>query len=117
METKFMNAMSNETRYNRSHYSCGVPPADSLHMYRDAVTGDIPWPGALLGLSTLGLYTWDQDQVIFISVSDLINCFKKNLQSCLLYELNYMDLMATRSINQIKLLCMNVSSFVRYFCL
>lgn len=65
METKFMNAMSNETRYNRSHYSCGVPPADSLHMYRDAVTGDIPWPGALFGLSTLGLYTWDQDQVIF----------------------------------------------------
>lgn len=77
METKFMNAMSNETRYNRSHYSCGVPPADSLRMYRDAVTGDIPWPGAILGLSTLGLYTWDQDQVIFISVSDLNNCFKK----------------------------------------
>uniref|UniRef100_A0A8W8LAM0 Sodium/glucose cotransporter 4 n=1 Tax=Magallana gigas TaxID=29159 RepID=A0A8W8LAM0_MAGGI len=64
METKFMNAMSNETRYNRSHYSCGVPPTDSLHMYRDAVTGDIPWPGAILGLSTLGLYTWDQDQII-----------------------------------------------------
>nr|XP_034300162.1 sodium/glucose cotransporter 4-like isoform X2 [Crassostrea gigas] len=64
METKFMNAISNETRYNRSHYSCGVPPADSLHIFRDAVTGDIPWPGALLGLSTLGLYTWDQDQII-----------------------------------------------------
>ncbi|XP_078323601.1 sodium/glucose cotransporter 4-like isoform X3 [Crassostrea virginica] len=64
METKFMNAVSNETRFNRSHYSCGVPPSDSLHIFRDAVTGDIPWPGALLGLSTLGLYTWDQDQII-----------------------------------------------------
>lgn len=63
METKFMNAMSNETRYNRSYYSCGVPPADSFHIFRDAVTGDIPWPGALLGLSTLGLYGWGQDQV------------------------------------------------------
>nr|XP_022321247.1 sodium/glucose cotransporter 4-like isoform X2 [Crassostrea virginica] len=64
MEIKFMNAVSNETRFNRSHYSCGVPPSDSLHIFRDAVTGDIPWPGALLGLSTLGLYTWDQDQII-----------------------------------------------------
>lgn len=64
METKFMNAMSNETRYNRSYYSCGVPPADSFHIFRDAVTGDIPWPGALLGLSTLGLYGWGQDQII-----------------------------------------------------
>lgn len=65
MEIKFMAAMSNETLYNRTFFKCGVPPADSLHIFRDAVTGDIPWTGALLGLSTLGLYTWDQDQVFY----------------------------------------------------
>ncbi|XP_062576317.1 sodium/glucose cotransporter 4-like [Saccostrea cucullata] len=64
METKFMAAMSNETLHNQTYYKCGVPPADSLHIFRDPVTGDIPWTGALLGLSTLGLYGWDQDQII-----------------------------------------------------
>ena len=79
METKFMNAVSNETRFNRSHYSCGVPPSDSLHIFRDAVTGDIPWPGALLGLSTLGLYTWDQDQVYSTLVLDNYFSYIKTL--------------------------------------
>lgn len=80
METKFMNAVSNETRFNRSHYSCGVPPSDSLHIFRDAVTGDIPWPGALLGLSTLGLYTWDQDQVYSTLVLDNYFCTNKKYE-------------------------------------
>ncbi|KAH9507892.1 hypothetical protein Btru_053133 [Bulinus truncatus] len=34
-----------------------------MHIWRDAVTGDIPWPGAVFGLTTLGLWNWCNDQL------------------------------------------------------
>lgn len=63
MQVKYMNAATNYTLNDTTFYQCGLPREDSFHIARDAVTGDIPWPGALLGLSTLGLYVWCQDQV------------------------------------------------------
>ncbi|KAH9507890.1 Sodium/glucose cotransporter 4 [Bulinus truncatus] len=35
-----------------------------MHIWRDAVTGDIPWPGAVFGLTTLGLWNWCNDQIM-----------------------------------------------------
>ncbi|KAK3099728.1 hypothetical protein FSP39_008619 [Pinctada imbricata] len=64
MEQKYMMAVSNQTLHNQSFFSCGMPRSDSFHIFRDPLSADIPWTGALLGLSTLGLYTWDQDQII-----------------------------------------------------
>jgi len=29
-----------------------------MHIFRDPSTGDIPWTGALTGLSVLGMYNW-----------------------------------------------------------
>ncbi|XP_005103846.1 sodium/glucose cotransporter 4 [Aplysia californica] len=35
-----------------------------MHVWRDPVTGDIPWPGALIGLTTVGIWVWCNDQLM-----------------------------------------------------
>ncbi|VDH92467.1 solute carrier family 5 (sodium/glucose cotransporter), member 9 [Mytilus galloprovincialis] len=64
MTEKYMHSAANYTIMNQSLYSCGMPREDSLHIFRSATTGDIPWTGALTGLSIMGLYVWCQDQLI-----------------------------------------------------
>ncbi|XP_053169626.1 sodium/glucose cotransporter 4 [Hemicordylus capensis] len=44
--------------------TCHLPRQDAFHMLRDPVTGDIPWPGLIFGLSVLALWCWCTDQVI-----------------------------------------------------
>ena len=63
MLDKYPLAAANYTLNNTDLYQCGLPRDDAFHIWRDATTGDIPWPGAVFGLSTLGLFTWCQDQV------------------------------------------------------
>uniref|UniRef100_G3TNS8 Sodium/glucose cotransporter 1 n=1 Tax=Loxodonta africana TaxID=9785 RepID=G3TNS8_LOXAF len=43
---------------------CYTPRADSFHIFRDPLSGDIPWPGLIFGLSILALWYWCTDQVI-----------------------------------------------------
>ncbi|XP_049997295.1 sodium/glucose cotransporter 1 isoform X3 [Alexandromys fortis] len=43
---------------------CYTPRADSFHIFRDPITGDIPWPGLIFGLAILTLWYWCTDQVI-----------------------------------------------------
>ncbi|KAF5929104.1 hypothetical protein HPG69_019124 [Diceros bicornis minor] len=43
---------------------CYTPRADSFHIFRDPLTGDLPWPGIIFGLSVLTLWYWCTDQVI-----------------------------------------------------
>ncbi|XP_004645555.1 sodium/glucose cotransporter 1 [Octodon degus] len=43
---------------------CYTPRADSFHIFRDPITGDIPWPGLVFGMSILTLWYWCTDQVI-----------------------------------------------------
>ncbi|XP_058495895.1 sodium/mannose cotransporter SLC5A10 isoform X2 [Solea solea] len=44
--------------------SCHLPREDAMHLFRDAVTGDLPWPGMTLGLTILATWYWCTDQVI-----------------------------------------------------
>ncbi|XP_066479358.1 sodium/glucose cotransporter 4 [Tiliqua scincoides] len=44
--------------------TCHLPRPDAFHMLRDPVTGDLPWPGLMFGLSVLALWCWCTDQVI-----------------------------------------------------
>ncbi|KFQ45477.1 Sodium/glucose cotransporter 4, partial [Nestor notabilis] len=44
--------------------TCHLPRADAFNLFRDPLTGDLPWPGLIFGLSVLGLWTWCTDQVI-----------------------------------------------------
>ncbi|CAN9504928.1 unnamed protein product [Ophioblennius macclurei] len=43
---------------------CYEPRADSFHLFRDAVTGDLPWPGLVFGLTIQAIWYWCTDQVI-----------------------------------------------------
>ncbi|XP_041370247.1 sodium/glucose cotransporter 4-like [Gigantopelta aegis] len=44
--------------------TCGKPREDAFHIFRDAVTGDQPWPGLLIQSSLGCLWYWCCDQVI-----------------------------------------------------
>uniref|UniRef100_A0A452FF57 Solute carrier family 5 member 4 n=1 Tax=Capra hircus TaxID=9925 RepID=A0A452FF57_CAPHI len=43
---------------------CYTPRGDSFHIFRDAVTGDIPWPGTIFGMTVVAVWYWCTDQVI-----------------------------------------------------
>ncbi|KAG7223942.1 hypothetical protein INR49_015198 [Caranx melampygus] len=44
--------------------SCYEPRPDSFHIFRNAITGDLPWPGLVFGLTIQALWYWCTDQVI-----------------------------------------------------
>ncbi|XP_042251196.1 sodium/glucose cotransporter 1 isoform X4 [Thunnus maccoyii] len=44
--------------------SCYEPRADSFHIFRDPITGDLPWPGLVFGLTIQATWYWCTDQVI-----------------------------------------------------
>uniref|UniRef100_A0A3Q3FL77 Sodium/glucose cotransporter 1 n=1 Tax=Kryptolebias marmoratus TaxID=37003 RepID=A0A3Q3FL77_KRYMA len=43
---------------------CFQPRADSFHIFRDPITGDLPWPGLVFGLTIQATWYWCTDQVI-----------------------------------------------------
>ncbi|XP_077165252.1 sodium/glucose cotransporter 1 [Paroedura picta] len=63
---KYMEAIpSNITIGNESiNPKCYEPRADSFHIFRNPISGDMPWPGLIFGLSILALWYWCTDQVI-----------------------------------------------------
>ncbi|KAM3827056.1 sodium/mannose cotransporter SLC5A10 [Vipera latastei] len=44
--------------------TCHLPRQDAMHLFRDPVTGDLPWTGMTLGLTVLATWYWCTDQVI-----------------------------------------------------
>ena len=60
MVEKYPDSMSNFTRY--SNTSCGRPEDDYMHLFRDPVSGDLPWPG-ILGVTINSIWYWCSDQV------------------------------------------------------
>ncbi|KAE8285141.1 Sodium/glucose cotransporter 1 [Larimichthys crocea] len=61
-QTSYMEAIP----LNRTNISadCYEPRADSFHIFRDAITGDLPWPGLVFGLTIQATWYWCTDQVI-----------------------------------------------------
>ena len=47
---------------------CYTPQGDSFHIFRDAVTGDIPWPGTIFGMTVVAVWYWCTDQVKCVCV-------------------------------------------------
>lgn len=43
---------------------CGLPPSDAFHLLRDPVTGSIPWPGNVVGITILSCWYFCSDQVL-----------------------------------------------------
>ncbi|XP_034736480.1 sodium/glucose cotransporter 4 [Etheostoma cragini] len=44
--------------------TCHLPRSDAFRLFRDPVSGDLPWPGLLFGLTVLSTWCWCTDQVI-----------------------------------------------------
>nr|XP_020727272.1 sodium/glucose cotransporter 1 isoform X2 [Odocoileus virginianus texanus] len=64
--TKYMNAIPTVTSYGNTTIKeeCYTPRADSFHIFRDPLKGDLPWPGLIFGLTIISLWYWCTDQVI-----------------------------------------------------
>ncbi|KAB5543788.1 hypothetical protein PHYPO_G00083650 [Pangasianodon hypophthalmus] len=62
LQDKYMQAIPSVV----GNYSenCYTPRADSFHIFRDALTGDMPWPGLIFGLTIQAGWYWCTDQVI-----------------------------------------------------
>ncbi|XP_074057184.1 solute carrier family 5 member 4-like isoform X4 [Macrotis lagotis] len=43
---------------------CYTPKADSFHLFQDPISGELPWPGILIGMNLVSLWYWCTDQVI-----------------------------------------------------
>lgn len=54
--------------------TCHLPRQDAMHLFRDAVTGDLPWPGMTLGLTILATWYWCSDQVHLHTYSRTNTC-------------------------------------------
>ncbi|KAM5237563.1 solute carrier family 5 member 4-like [Ctenodactylus gundi] len=63
---KYMNAIPSVIEGDNLTVNprCYTPQADSFHVFRDAVTADIPWPGLIIGVTILSIRYWCVDQVI-----------------------------------------------------
>ncbi|KAJ7400859.1 Sodium/glucose cotransporter 1 [Pitangus sulphuratus] len=63
---KYMEAIPSNTSYGGIEVDpkCYTPRQDAFHIFRDPVTGDLPWPGLVFGLSVLAMWYWCTDQVI-----------------------------------------------------
>ncbi|XP_012494865.1 PREDICTED: sodium/glucose cotransporter 4 isoform X2 [Propithecus coquereli] len=61
LEQRYRQAIPNATVPNTI---CHLPRPDAFHMLRDPVSGDIPWPGLIFGLTVLATWCWCTDQVI-----------------------------------------------------
>ncbi|XP_077130477.1 sodium/mannose cotransporter SLC5A10 [Ranitomeya variabilis] len=44
--------------------TCHLPRADAMHLFRNPVSGDLPWTGMTFGLTIIAAWYWCTDQVI-----------------------------------------------------
>ncbi|XP_078096847.1 sodium/mannose cotransporter SLC5A10-like isoform X2 [Mustelus asterias] len=61
LESVYLKAVPSKIIPNTT---CHLPRADAMHLFRDPVTGDLPWTGMIFGLSILATWYWCTDQVI-----------------------------------------------------
>ncbi len=57
---RYMSAVPSVTVDNTT---CHLPRSDAFHLFRDPVSGDLPWPGLVFGLTVLATWVWCMDQV------------------------------------------------------
>ncbi|XP_036618668.1 solute carrier family 5 member 4-like isoform X2 [Trichosurus vulpecula] len=63
---KYMKAIPSVITDNNVTLSpeCYMPKADSFHLFQDPITGELPWPGIIIGMNLVSLWYWCTDQVI-----------------------------------------------------
>lgn len=43
--------------------TCGIPNDNAMHVFRDPINSDLPWPGMIFGAIINSLWYWCTDQV------------------------------------------------------
>ncbi|XP_072125147.1 sodium/mannose cotransporter SLC5A10-like [Mobula birostris] len=61
LESVYLKAVPRKIIANTT---CHLPRADAMHLFRDPITGDLPWTGMIFGLTILATWYWCTDQVI-----------------------------------------------------
>ncbi|XP_078486654.1 sodium/glucose cotransporter 4-like [Ciona intestinalis] len=61
LEVAYMQAIP---KLRPANTTCGIPRADSFHVFRDPITGDLPWPGLTFGLTIIATWYFCTDQVL-----------------------------------------------------
>ncbi|XP_039928972.1 sodium/glucose cotransporter 4 [Hirundo rustica] len=61
LQEKYRTAIPKITVPNTT---CHLPRADSFNLFRDPITGDLPWPGLIFGLTVVAVWCWCTDQVM-----------------------------------------------------
>ncbi|KAI3368099.1 hypothetical protein L3Q82_007802 [Scortum barcoo] len=61
LEDRYMSAVPSVSVANTT---CHLPRSDAFHLFRNPVSGDLPWPGLVFGLTVLATWVWCMDQVI-----------------------------------------------------
>ncbi|XP_014726167.1 PREDICTED: sodium/glucose cotransporter 4 [Sturnus vulgaris] len=61
LQEKYRTAIPKITVPNTT---CHLPREDAFHLFRDPITGDLPWPGLVFGLTVVALWCWCTDQVM-----------------------------------------------------
>lgn len=64
--SRYPMAVPNVTVANTT---CHWPRSDAFQLMRDPITGDIPWPGLVFGLTVLSTWVWCTDQVTHVLTS------------------------------------------------
>ncbi|XP_005521350.2 PREDICTED: sodium/glucose cotransporter 4 [Pseudopodoces humilis] len=60
LQEKYFTAIPKITVPNTN---CHLPREDAFHLFRDPITGDLPWPALMFGLTVVALWFWCTDQV------------------------------------------------------
>ncbi|XP_064616975.1 sodium/mannose cotransporter SLC5A10-like [Liolophura sinensis] len=60
---KYMKAVPRVTTC-RNNLTAIFPRGDELHIFRDPIESDFPWPGTTIGLTPMAILAWCTDQVI-----------------------------------------------------
>ncbi|RXN38397.1 sodium glucose cotransporter 1 [Labeo rohita] len=63
LQDRYMTAIPSMVGVNISE-ECYTPRSDAFHLFRDPITGDLPWPGMIFGLTIQAIWYWCADQVI-----------------------------------------------------
>ncbi|RXN35970.1 sodium glucose cotransporter 1 [Labeo rohita] len=63
LQDRYMTAIPSMVGVNISE-ECYTPRSDAFHLFRDPITGDLPWPGMIFGLTIQTIWYWCADQVI-----------------------------------------------------
>ncbi|XP_071800571.1 sodium/mannose cotransporter SLC5A10-like [Asterias amurensis] len=64
LQIKYFQAIPTETTEGLLNLTCAYPRPDAFNIMRDPLNSDQPWPGAVIGITFIGVWYWCSDQVI-----------------------------------------------------